>query len=227
MRTLGILGGMGPGATVDFMAKIVRLAGDSWPRIVLDMDPSIPSRTLAAMGKGPDPGAAILRAIAGLVERGAAVVAVPCNSAHAWHPGADSGFTWLHMPCSVSAALHSRDIWHPLIVGGYATISKRLYDPFFAFGCGYLDDAGNEAVYTLIADIKKSVNPGRKFNEELAEIIARYRKVDYDAILLACTELSIIWPTDEAGDSLPLVWRPVIDSSWEYAKAVMRKLKEG
>jgi aspartate racemase len=230
MKTLGILGGMGPAATVSFLEKVVRLSGDNWPRIVLEMDPSIPSRTLAAMGKGPDCGPAIHAAIRGLEAQGADVIAVPCNSAHAWYPSAGAGAKthWLHMPVSVSAALHSRDIWHPLILGGYATISKRLYDPFFAFGCEYLDDAGNEAVYQLIADIKKDPAPGRKYYRRLRRTIRKFRKVGYyDAVLLGCTELSIIWPTDSAGDSIPCGGVSVFDSSWEYAKAIMRKLRGG
>jgi aspartate racemase len=224
MKTLGILGGMGPGATVDFMSKIVRLAGDDWPRIIMEMDPSIPSRTLAAMGKGPDPGHAIETAIWGLEMQSVGVIAVPCNSAHAWYPALST--RWLHMPVVVSAALHSRDIWHPLVLGGYATIAKRLYDPHFAHGAEYLDAVGNEAIYRIIADIKKDPAPGRKHYRRLRRTIRKFRKVG-DAVLLACTELSIIWPTDTNGNCVPIGGTPVIDSSWEYAKAIMRKLREG
>jgi aspartate racemase len=224
MKTLGILGGMGPGATVDFLSKVVRLAGDKWPRIILEMDPSIPSRTLAAMGKGPDCGRQIQSAIRSLEMQGADVIAVPCNSAHVWYPVYST--RWLHMPAVVSDAMKKRGIVCPLIVGGYATIEKRLYDPFFADGAEYLDDAGNNAVYQLISDIKKDPAPGRKYYRRLRRTIRKFRKVG-DAVLLGCTELSLAWPTDANGDCLPIGRTPVIDSSWEYAKAIMRKLKEG
>jgi aspartate racemase len=225
MKTLGILGGMGPGATVDFMAKIVRLAGDDWPRIIMEMDPSIPSRTLAAMGKGADPGPQIIAATDVLEERGADVIAVPCNSAHAWYP--TQGETrWLNMPVVVSDAMKKRGIVHPLIVGGYATIAKRLYDPYFEGGAVYLDDHGNQGIYETIARIKQqnclSIDEGYS---GLVEGKVWISLDQCDAVLLACTELSIIWPVDSEGECRNLLGKPVIDSSWEYAKAIMRKLR--
>jgi aspartate racemase len=226
MKTLGILGGMGPAATVSFLEKVVRLAGDAWPKTILTMDPAIPSRTLAAMGRGADPGLQIQAAIYELESQGADIIAVPCNSAHAWYPGAGTETRWLNMPAVVSDAMKRRGIERPLICGGYATIERRLYDPYFAGGAAYLEDDGNEDVYRLIADIKKDPEPGRKYYRRLRRTIRKFRTVG-DAILLGCTELSIIWPTDAAGDSVPCGGIPVFDSSWEYAKAIMRKLREG
>lgn len=218
MKTIGILGGMGPQATVDFLGKLIRLAGDRCPRILMDLDSDIPSRTLAAMGKGPDPGPIIQGAIADLEAHGAQIVAVPCNSAHAWHPGYGP---WLHMPSVVSRSLRARFIVSPLIVGGYATVARRLYDPYIA-GAQYLSDEDNEAIYALISEIKQAQTFGRDLSAQLAFIIGKYRD-RCDAFLLACTELSIVWPVDDRGDALALGGTPVIDSSWEYAKAIIAK----
>jgi aspartate racemase len=221
MKTIGVLGGMGPQATVDFLGKLIRRAGDKCPRILMDLDPYIPSRTLAAMGKGPDPGPIIQGAVTGLEARGARIIAVPCNSAHAWHPGYGP---WLHMPSVVSRALRARFVVSPLIIGGYATIARRLYGPYVA-GAQYLDDADNEAIYGLIAEIKRASVYGRDLSAKLSLTIGRYRD-RCDAFLLACTELSIVWPVDDGGDALALGGTPVIDSSWEYAKAVIAKSRE-
>lgn len=221
MKMIGVLGGMGPQATVDFLGKLVRAASGDCPRILVDLDPDIPSRTLAAMGKGPDPGPLIHGAIQGLEARGARVIAVPCNSAHVWHPGYGP---WLSMPAVVSRALRARFIVSPLVIGGYATVARRLYDPYVA-GAQYLSDEDNEATYALIAEIKRASTFGRDLSGKLAFIIGKYRD-RCDALLLACTELSFVWPIDDGGDALALGGTPVMDSSWEYAKAVIAKSRE-
>lgn len=217
MKTVGILGGMGPQATVDFLNKLLRLTGDDCPRIIMDLDPTIPSRTLAAMGKGPDPGPRIMQAIHALEAQGAAIVAVPCNSAHAWHPGRGR---WLSMTAAVSNAIRGMGVDNPLIVGGYATVELRLYTRHI-LGARYMSDADNASAYDLIAEIKRARVPGRDLSAKMAQIIGSYR--DCGAVILACTEFSLVWPVDGAGGALPLAGMRVIDSSWEYAKAVVAK----
>lgn len=56
---IGILGGMGPAATADFYAKLVSITPGSSDqdhlRTVIWSDPTIPDRTEALLGDGPDP----------------------------------------------------------------------------------------------------------------------------------------------------------------------------
>lgn len=86
---LGVLGGMGPLATVDFMRKLIDATAaqrdqDHIPMIVCSI-PQIPDRTEAITSHGPDPLPRMLRGISILEEAGATMVAVPCNTAHYWH----------------------------------------------------------------------------------------------------------------------------------------------
>lgn len=90
MRVLGVIGGMGPAATFDFCSRLtaampVRRDQDH-PRILVDCDPSVPDRNAAASNAGPDPGPHIARMASGLVQRGADILAMPCNAAHACRP---------------------------------------------------------------------------------------------------------------------------------------------
>ena len=87
---LGIVGGIGPAATVDFMAKLVRhtVAGrdqDHLPMLV-DHNPAIPDRTAHLTGHGADPAPALYRACRRLQDGGASAIAMPCNTAHAYLP---------------------------------------------------------------------------------------------------------------------------------------------
>jgi aspartate racemase len=85
-KTAGVLGGMGPDATVDFMAKVVALtpAGrdQDHVRMIVDHNPKIPSRSDAILGKGADPGPVMAAMAAGLETAGADFLVMPCNTAH-------------------------------------------------------------------------------------------------------------------------------------------------
>src|SRR5690606_27665809 len=88
-RMLGILGGMGPEATSDILAKIIRLTPahrdqDHIP-ILVRCVPQIPDRTEALLGLGPSPEAALVRGAASLHGAGAEVLAIACNTAHHWY----------------------------------------------------------------------------------------------------------------------------------------------
>lgn len=91
MRRIGILGGMGPEATVLLMQKLIaavpaRDDGDHIPLIV-DQNPQVPSRIRFLIeGRGEDPGP-VLAAMAARLERaGAEALAMPCNTAHHFAP---------------------------------------------------------------------------------------------------------------------------------------------
>lgn len=87
---IGILGGMGPAATADFYAKLVAITPGSSDqdhlRTVIWSDPTIPDRTEALLGGGPDPTPWLLDGSRVLREAGATVIAIPCNTAHAFVP---------------------------------------------------------------------------------------------------------------------------------------------
>ena len=83
MKTLGVLGGMGPAATVAFLARVQALTpakGDEdHVRVVMDMNPQVPNRHSQPEAAGRALGEMALR----LRDAGAEVLAMPCNTAHA------------------------------------------------------------------------------------------------------------------------------------------------
>lgn len=89
-RTIGLLGGMGPGATADLLAKIVQATPanrdqDHIP-ILVRCIPQIPDRTDALLGRGPSPAAQLAHGARELRRTGAQVLAIACNTAHHWYP---------------------------------------------------------------------------------------------------------------------------------------------
>lgn len=90
-RRIGILGGMGPEATVLLMSRLIAAtpASDDFDHIPLmvDMNPQVPSRIARLIeGRGEDPGPVLAAIAAGLQRSGAEALAMPCNTAHHYAP---------------------------------------------------------------------------------------------------------------------------------------------
>ena len=85
---IGVLGGMGPLATVDFMQRVIELTPatrdqDHLALLVANL-PGTPDRSAAIIDGGPSPLASLLDGIDLLNRNGVALIVVPCNSAHHW-----------------------------------------------------------------------------------------------------------------------------------------------
>ena len=89
-KVIGILGGMGPEATLELFGKIVKLTGartdQEHLRILIDNNPKIPNRTLAIQGKGPSPIPQLRRSARALERAGADFIVIPCVTVHYFHP---------------------------------------------------------------------------------------------------------------------------------------------
>jgi len=133
---VGILGGMGPLATVDFMRKVVahtpsRTDQDHVPVVIASI-PQIPDRTAAFKGTGPSPLEALVCSGRRLIEAGAELIVMPCNTAHLWYSDIQRalGTPMLHI---VDAAL--ADVWKAKgrhtrvgLLATEATVASGLYE---------------------------------------------------------------------------------------------------
>ena len=85
-KIIGILGGMGPEATIDLFYKIIKFTpaekDQDHLRIIIDNNPKIPDRTAAILGKGEDPLPALQETARNLEKAGADFIIIPCNTAH-------------------------------------------------------------------------------------------------------------------------------------------------
>lgn len=80
---LGVLGGMGPAATLDFLGRLQAYTpaerDQDHIRVLMDLNPQVPDRNVQASGAGP----VLAEMAGGLAGGGAEVLAMPCNTAHA------------------------------------------------------------------------------------------------------------------------------------------------
>jgi aspartate racemase len=95
--TVGVLGGMGPDATVDFMSKVIAAtpAGSDQEHVhmLVDHNPHVPDRTRAILGEGGEPGPVLAAMAKQLEQAGARMVVMPCNTAHAFRADIEAALT--------------------------------------------------------------------------------------------------------------------------------------
>ncbi|WED25291.1 amino acid racemase [Vibrio sp. DW001] len=87
-KKLGVLGGMGPMATVDFVKRIVEkspaCSDQEHMSMIISNDPVIPDRTKHILENGENPLEKMLKNLMNLKNSGATKVVIPCNTAHYW-----------------------------------------------------------------------------------------------------------------------------------------------
>jgi aspartate racemase len=85
-KTIGILGGMGPEATLDCFAKIIKRTpakiDQDHLRVIIDSNPKVPDRPAAIMGAGESPVPAMVKGCRCLQLAGADFIIIPCVAAH-------------------------------------------------------------------------------------------------------------------------------------------------
>jgi aspartate racemase len=87
-KIAGVLGGMGPDATVDFMTKVIALTpadkDQDHIHMLVDHNPGVPNRQTAILDDGEDPGPAMAAMARRLETAGADFLVIPCNTAYAF-----------------------------------------------------------------------------------------------------------------------------------------------
>lgn len=85
---IGVVGGVGPLATVDFMEKVVKLTearrDQDHIKMIVEQNPQIPDRTEHLLHQGTDPTIALFATCKKLEAADADLIAIPCNTAHAF-----------------------------------------------------------------------------------------------------------------------------------------------
>ncbi|KAB3530056.1 aspartate/glutamate racemase family protein [Alkaliphilus serpentinus] len=85
-KTVGIIGGMGPEATLYLFQRIIKLTKASCDQehipIIIDNNTKITDRTDFLLGKGISPSAEIVKSANRLKAMGAEIIAMACNTAH-------------------------------------------------------------------------------------------------------------------------------------------------
>jgi aspartate racemase len=206
-RVVGIIGGMGPEATVDLMRRVIAKTpvrdDQDHIHLIVESNPKIPSRIAHLIeGSGPDPTPELIRIAANLQRAGADALAIPCNTAHAY---AESIRRAVSIPLldMVSLTVEKIASSGPTRVGLLASTAVHntaLYaTAFSAHGITTLLPPRQDEVMALIKAVKRG-DTGVQTQAALGEI-ALEMAGQTDVLLVGCSELSVI----AAGIGVPFV----------------------
>jgi len=198
LLTVGVLGGMGPDATVDFMSKVLAATPASSDQdhihMLVDHNPHVPERSGAITDGIGDPGSALAMMASRLQAAGADFLVMPCNTAHAFQRDIEAAVTIPFVSIIDETVAACAGI-EP--VGVLATVGCKASGSYqAAFGAAgasvvLLDDAETDAFMKLVANIKKGdLGPDTATGmKQLADaLIARGAK----AVVAGCTEIPLV-----------------------------------
>lgn len=204
MKTLGVLGGMGPAATLAFLARVQALTpaeGDAdHIRVVMDMNPQVPDRN-----KTPKKAEQVLGEMAERLKvMGAEVLAMPCNTAHAQGAGIrKAGLPFIDMIAETTAAAKATGAqWVGVLAtpGGEALYRRVLRDQGMSLMT--LDGPDREVFMDLVYGVKRG-ETGQRARDEMARLARLMSDGGAGAVIAGCTEVPLL--LGQADVSVPLV----------------------
>lgn len=200
MRTLGVIGGLGPIATAHFMELIIRMTEAQTDQEHLDMiiynRPSIPDRTSYILDPTkPNPLPEMVRVGNALARQGAQLIAIPCMTAHYFHRELTRYIEApiVHAIHETAVHLKKHGITRAGIMATDGTIRSKLFQQELQKH-GILPvipgPEGQKCVMSVIYDDIKANRPAEmdKFDYAAKEL----RDSGAQAIILGCTELSLV-----------------------------------
>jgi aspartate racemase len=196
-RLLGVLGGMGPLAGIEFLAKLIAATPadrdqDHVP-VMLYSVPQIPCRVEAILGSGASPLPAMAAGLDVLVRAGAEAVVIACNTAHHWYDdlARTSPVPILHIADAACAGIAAGSKIG--LLGTEAVLQAGIYQSRLGprdVRCLVNAPALRQsAVLPAIALVKqgRSAEAGRRLEPAIEDLLGQ----GADSIILACTELPL------------------------------------
>lgn len=207
---IGIVGGVGPAATVDFLDKIVKATparrDQDHLKVVVEQNPQIPDRTRNLIHGEPDPTIPLYATCRRLEDAGADIITIPCNTAHAYVEDLQRHLTipivsMLRTTIEHIAATYGTTRKVGLLAttgtvrtGVYHAVARGSFDLMVP------DDAHQELVMASIYG-PLGVKAGYQSGQCLEDLLAAVRHLvarGAEILILGCTELPVL--IDESDD---------------------------
>ena len=212
-KTIGIIGGMGPMATVDLFRKIVDLTDSDTDRghlrVVIDSNTNIADRTAAILHGGEDPLPEMVRAALNLERMGADVLVMGCNTAHYFYPDICRFVRtpFLNMLEETAKEAKRRGYSAVALLATDGTVRSGVYEQVFEKEGVALVTPEEAEQKEVMALIYEGIKAG-KTTWDTAKITAALENLARQgakAVVLGCTELPLAFPQYGIESPLPLL----------------------
>ncbi|MBW2619197.1 MAG: aspartate/glutamate racemase family protein [Deltaproteobacteria bacterium] len=216
-KIIGVLGGMGPEATLQFLKLIVSqtpaVKDQDHLRIIIDNNPKIPDRTAAILGEGDSPVPALVQSAQALQRAGADFITIPCITAHYFIEELQDQ---IDLPCLsiIEETLRKvtnrpKEFTRIGLLASLGTIKSGIFQNAFSrIGLEtVLPSVEDEAlVMRVIYALKNTmgVHDRSRLSEEVLGVVERMCSDTAQATVLGCTELSLLFPEPTA-QPMPLL----------------------
>ncbi|WP_299948527.1 amino acid racemase [uncultured Ruegeria sp.] len=209
---VGVVGGVGPAATVDFVSRIVQnthaQCDQDHIKVVVEQNPQIPDRTENLSGDGKDPTVALYATCKKLERAGANIIAIPCNTAHAYLDRIQRHVDIL-IVSMLSETIATIQDTYPVaskigLLATNGTVQSRLYHKSAeAVGLKLITpepDYQAQVMDAIYGDegVKAGHTEGH-CREQLFAACQHLSERGADVLILGCTELPLIAPGTNSG----------------------------
>ena len=226
MKTIGIMGGMGPMATVDLMKKIILATPakndqEHIPMLV-DNNSQVPDRTKAIMGLGASPAPEMVKSAKRLMMAGADFIIIACNTAHYFLPEILPQITIpvLSIIDVATASIKEKGFKSVGLLATSGTVRTGLYQKTLeANGIECIMPAAekqhliDDMIYDGVKAMKEDYD-----TTAVRELLAEMQAQGAEAFILGCTEVPV-------AVSMYGLEGTFIDSTDELAKAAVKFAK--
>jgi aspartate racemase len=229
-RLLGIFGGMGPEATANLYAEIVRLTPahkdqDHIPTIIYSL-PQVPDRTTAIRNGSREPVPYLVEGVTRLERSGASLIVIPCNTAHFFYDDMQRAvkIPIVHMIRETADAVVAR---HPQcktvgLLATSGTIQSGLYEKELrARGLTVLcPEPGMQEACVMKAVYGIKAGGDKKESEDLLYTAGKsLEEKGAQVIVLGCTEIPLAFNPQRATV-------PVVNATRVLAEAAIREYRQ-
>ncbi len=211
---IGVLGGMGPQATADFLSKLVAATPvereQDHLRVLIDCNPKVPERNGAVAGRSESPEQVLAAMAQGLERSGADFLVMACNTAHAFASAIRAAITipfvdMIEETGEACVRLHPEASCIGLLAA-QGCLDARLYQDALAARDRHtlvLDAADQAAFMTLLYRIKRG-DLSDDVRTRMRSLADKLIASGADVVIAACTEVPLVLASTDLA-------RPLVD----------------
>jgi aspartate racemase len=204
-KTVGVIGGLGPAATLDFFDRILKrtkaLRDQDHLRVIIDNNTKVPDRNAASKGEGPLPGAAIAATARGLQTAGADFIVMACNTAHAYETENRAAISVPFLSMideTVKAVVEYRPERAGVLAADPCLAANLYQDGLKKAGIEpvLLNSDSQRTFMELIYRIK-SGDTGEVVRRSMATLARKLEAQGADVLVAGCTEVPLVLTQDD------------------------------
>jgi len=224
---VGVVGGMGPQATWRFFGQLIEATpakrDQDHLRVIIDSDPTIPDRTAFLLGQGPDPRPKMIDSARRVELAGASLVVMPCNTASVFREDVAREvtipvFDWIGRAVVTALDFSTGRVG---LMATDGTIRSMAYQSVLErrrIDVVIPDAAQQREIMRVIYEGVKGGDVTGEMANRLTEAAEQLRSRGAETIVLGCTELPLVLPSQS-----PRWPVPTIDPSLVAAREIAER----